>query len=71
MKGAFSSPNRELSYQANKNNRFELFALGAPQRHGQMRFAQNIAAYDHEYAEGVFSDVVDTVPYPRKTFMIP
>ncbi|MCK4296609.1 MAG: TonB-dependent receptor, partial [Candidatus Marinimicrobia bacterium] len=27
------------SYQANKNNRFELFALGAPQRHGQMRYA--------------------------------
>ncbi|MCK4688688.1 MAG: TonB-dependent receptor [Candidatus Marinimicrobia bacterium] len=47
-----------LSYQANKNNRFELFALGAPQRHGQMRFAQNIAAYDHEYAEEVFSDEV-------------
>jgi len=44
------------SYQANKNNRFEFFALGAPQRHGQMRYAQNIAAYDHEYAEEVFSD---------------
>ena len=47
-----------LSYQANKNNRFELFALGAPQRHGQMRYAQNIAAYDHKYAEDVFSDEV-------------
>lgn len=47
-----------LSYQATKNNRFELFALGAPQRHGQMRYAQNIAAYDHEYAEEVFSDEV-------------
>ncbi|MFH1251537.1 MAG: TonB-dependent receptor, partial [bacterium] len=47
-----------LSYQANKNNRFEFFALGAPQRHGQMRYAQNIAAYDHEYAKDVFDDSV-------------
>ncbi|RKY51362.1 MAG: TonB-dependent receptor [Candidatus Neomarinimicrobiota bacterium] len=47
-----------LSYQANKNNRFEFFALGAPQRHGQMRYAQNIAAYDHEYAKDVFDESV-------------
>jgi len=47
-----------LSYQVNKNNRFELFALGAPQRHGQMRYAQNIAAYDHEYAKDVFDKSV-------------
>ena len=46
------------SYQANKNNRFEFFALGAPQRHGQMRYAQNVAAYDHEYAEEVFDKSV-------------
>lgn len=47
-----------VSYQVNKNNRFELFALGAPQRHGQMRYAQNIAAYDHEYAKEVFDKSV-------------
>ncbi|MDO9547622.1 MAG: TonB-dependent receptor [Candidatus Marinimicrobia bacterium] len=47
-----------LSYQANKNNRFELFALGAPQRHGQMRYAQNIAAYDSAYAADVFDKSV-------------
>lgn len=47
-----------LSYQMNKKNRFELFALGAPQRHGQMRYAQNIAAYDHEYAKDVFDQSV-------------
>lgn len=46
------------SYQANKNNRFEFFALGAPQRHGQMRYAQNVAAYDHEYAKDVFDKSV-------------
>lgn len=47
-----------LSYQMNKNNRFEFYALGAPQRHGQMRYAQNIAAYDHEYAKEVFDKSV-------------
>ncbi len=47
-----------VSYAANKNNRFEFFALGAPQRHGQMRYAQNIAAYDHEYAKKVFDKSV-------------
>ena len=46
------------SYQANKSNRFEFFALGAPQRHGQMRYLQNIAAYDHEYAKDVFDQSV-------------
>jgi Outer membrane receptor proteins, mostly Fe transport len=29
----------------NENHRLELFALGAPQRHGQRSFASNIAAY--------------------------
>jgi len=47
-----------ISYQANKSNRFELFALGAPQRHGQMRYAQNIAAYDHKYAKEILDDSV-------------
>jgi len=47
-----------VSYAASKNHRFELFALGAPQRHGQNRYMQNIAAYDHEYAKEVFDDDV-------------
>jgi len=47
-----------LSYAASKNHRFELFALGAPQRHGQNRYMQNIAAYDHDYAKEVFDDDV-------------
>ncbi len=46
------------SFQVNKNNRIEFYALGAPQRHGQMRYAQNIAAYDHEYAKEVFDDSI-------------
>jgi outer membrane cobalamin receptor len=41
------------SYQANADNRFELYAIGAPQRHGQNLYKQNIGAYDAEFAEGV------------------
>ncbi|MDZ7808313.1 MAG: TonB-dependent receptor [Gracilimonas sp.] len=38
------------SYQANENNRFDLFALGAPQRHGQNLYKMNTATYDRDYA---------------------
>lgn len=38
------------SYQVNDRNRVELFALGAPQRHGQNLYRQNIGAYSHEFA---------------------
>ena len=41
------------SYQANENNRFELYAVGAPQRHGQNLYKQNLGAYDAEFAESV------------------
>jgi hypothetical protein len=41
------------TYQANEDNRFELYAVGAPQRHGQNLYKQNIGAYDSEFAEGV------------------
>ncbi|MEJ2218535.1 MAG: TonB-dependent receptor [Gemmatimonadota bacterium] len=34
----------------NHSNRFDLFALGAPQRHGQNLYAQNIGAFDQKYA---------------------
>lgn len=37
----------------NKNNRLEFYALGAPQRHGQNLYKQNIAAYSHEYAKNL------------------
>ena len=39
------------SYNINEKNRLELYAAGAPQRHGQMRYMQNMAAFDHDYAE--------------------
>ncbi|MFP8490101.1 TonB-dependent receptor [Gracilimonas sp. Q87] len=38
------------SYQLNESNRFDLFALGAPQRHGQNLYAMNTATYDRDYA---------------------
>lgn len=53
------------SYQANKNNRFELFAIGAPQRHGQSSYKQNAAAFSHEFAKdelGYSQDALDAFP---------
>ena len=35
----------------NKNNRLELYALGAPQRHGQNLYKQNIAVYSESFAK--------------------
>jgi hypothetical protein len=46
------------SYNINEKNRLEFYAAGAPQRHGQRRWAQNMAAFSHEYAEDN-SDVPD------------
>ncbi len=41
------------SYNLNANNRIELYAVGAPQRHGQNLYKQNAAAYDSTYAKDV------------------
>jgi iron complex outermembrane receptor protein len=38
------------SYQVNDNNRLELYALGAPQEHGQNLYKLNAATYSHELA---------------------
>ncbi len=38
------------AYQVNKNNRLELYAVGAPQRHGQRSYALNAATFSHELA---------------------
>lgn len=38
-------------YNINKTNRLEIYAIGAPQRHGQNLYKQNIAAYDSSYAK--------------------
>jgi hypothetical protein len=39
------------SYNINKNNRIEAYFMGAPQRHGQNLYKQNIATYDSAYAK--------------------
>lgn len=41
------------SYQINNKHRIELYAIGAPQRHGQNSYRQNIAAYDSSYAKSL------------------
>ncbi len=50
------------SYNINSTNRLELYALGAPQRHGQNLYKQNAAAYDKDYAKnelGYSQDALD------------
>jgi len=39
------------SYQLNADNRLEFYAVGAPQRHGQNLYKQNMAVYDTEFAK--------------------
>jgi iron complex outermembrane receptor protein len=39
------------SWVVNKDNRLELYVMGAPQQHGQNRYKQNIAAYDSSFAK--------------------
>ncbi len=41
------------SYAYDSKNRFELYAIGAPQRHGQNLYKQNIATYDQNFAKDV------------------
>ena len=41
------------SYQMNDANRLELYAIGAPQRHGQNLYKQNLGAYDSEFAKSI------------------
>ncbi|MCK5087450.1 MAG: TonB-dependent receptor, partial [Melioribacteraceae bacterium] len=40
-----------MSYEVSENHRLELYALGAPQRHGQNLYRQNAAVYSHEFAK--------------------
>jgi hypothetical protein len=41
------------AYNINSKNRLELYATGAPQRHGQNLYRQNIAAYGHDIAKSI------------------
>ncbi len=42
------------AWNINGKHRVDFYAVGAPQRHGQNLYRQNIAAYDHGYAREVF-----------------
>jgi iron complex outermembrane receptor protein len=41
------------SYQMDDKNRFEVYAIGAPQRHGQNLYKQNAGVYDPAFAKGM------------------
>lgn len=58
------------SYTINDNNRLDLYAMGAPQRHGQNLYAQNIAAYSHELARelGYSQAALDAFPEAGRTY---
>ncbi|MBI04412.1 MAG: TonB-dependent receptor [Pelagibacteraceae bacterium] len=43
----------DATYNINDAHRLQFYALGAPQRHGQNLYRQNIAAYDEEFAKGL------------------
>ena len=44
------------SYAVSDDQRFELYAIGAPQRHGQNLYKQNIATYSQELAKDIGFD---------------
>lgn len=52
------------SFKINKKHKLEFYAMGAPQRHGQNLYKQNIAAYSHDYAKefGYTQDQLDQFP---------
>jgi len=48
------------SYAINDGNRLELYAIGAPQRHGQNLYKQNIATYSQDFAKNNTNDEYNT-----------
>ncbi|NQU33460.1 MAG: TonB-dependent receptor [Bacteroidetes bacterium] len=56
-----------LSYNVNSKHRIELYAMGAPQRHGQNLYKQNVAAYDHEYAKELGVADSTLLAFPQAT----
>jgi hypothetical protein len=44
------------SYAISDGNRLELYAIGAPQRHGQNLYRQNIATYSQDFAKNNTDD---------------
>jgi len=53
------------SYAMDDRNRFELYAIGAPQRHGQNLYKQNASAYSQKFAKdelGYSQEALDAYP---------
>ncbi len=53
------------AWNINSNNRLEVYAMGAPQRHGQRLYAQNIGAWSRSYAKDL--DDYDTDAFSKYT----
>jgi len=53
-----------MTYAASDKHRLEMYAMGAPQRHGQAIQMQHVAAYSHNFAEelGVPQEILDAIP---------
>ena len=49
----------------NKNHRLELYVVGATQRHGQNLYKQNVAAYDHDFANEIGVDDSTLISFPQ------
>ena len=47
------------SYMLNDKHKFQFYALGAPQRHGQNLYKGNIAAYDRKFASELDDYTID------------
>ncbi len=54
-----------LTYKLSKKTKIELFAMGAPQRHGQNLYQQNLAAYDSAYARSLGADDSTILAFPQ------
>lgn len=56
------------SYNINSKNRLELYALGAPQRHGQNLYKQNIGVYSQDFADDLdtYEEAAEEA-YPEST----
>ncbi len=54
-----------MTYKINKKNKIELFAMGAPQRHGQNLYQQNLAAYSAAFAKALGADDSTLIKFPQ------
>ena len=58
-----------MAYNINEKHRLELYAMGAPQRHGQNSYKQNVSFYDTDYAKEIGAD--SAVAYYAKDLTTP